>query len=383
MRNRIVMKGVSVTGETWLAGADTNGELDCEGGHFDGGEYGVSLLADKVTASRGIALRKGFSANGEVRLLHARTDGNLDCSSGKFHSSSPNSLSADLIYVGGTVSLSDEFSAIGEVRFPNARMDALECDGKFENSGAIAFGASGIEVRGEVALRAQFQGEVMLIGAHIGRSLSVTGELNNPEGTAFNAERVEAKEGVFWRPKGGGGEVNFNFAKIGTLADVLDAWKPFRIALNGFTYGQFAGPADAQSRIDWLAKRSDRMDFSPWPYEQAAKVLRAMGKGIDAWGIEREKNRLQREFDGVSLFRKFGGWLLDTLKDAGYYPSRIVKWGLLCHGIWRGSICLCRLPRQHRSNSPGGRIQRGVLGENCAQWRHAPDSGSAAGISGI
>ena len=145
----------------------------------------MSLLADKVTASRGIALRKGFSANGEVRLLHARTDGNLDCSSGKFHSSSPNSLSADLIYVGGTVSLSDEFSAIGEVRFPNARMDALECDGKFENSGAIAFGASGIEVRGEVALRAQFQ------GPHIGGLLDCeSGKFLNPGQIAIAADSV-------------------------------------------------------------------------------------------------------------------------------------------------------------------------------------------------
>ena len=335
VRNRIVMQGVSVTGETWLAGAYTNGELDCEGGHFDGGEYGVSLLADKVTASRGIALHKGFSANGEVRLLHARTDGNLDCSSGKFHSSSPNSLSADLIYVGGTVSLSDEFSAIGEVRFPNARMGALECDGKFENSGAIAFGASGIEVRGEVALRAQFQGEVMLIGAHIGRSLSVTGELNNLEGTAFNAERVEAKEGVLWRPKGGGGEVNFNFAKIGTLADLLDAWKPFRIALNGFTYGQFARPEDAQSRIDWLAKRPDGMPFSPLPYEQAAKVLRAMGKDIDAWDIEREKRKLQRTERHPSNSFKISRWgrlwgrAIDALTDFVYRPWKTVEWAIV------------------------------------------------------
>ena len=326
VRNRIVMKGISVTGETWLTGAYTNGELDCEGGHFDGGEYGVSLLAEKVTASRGIALRKGFSANGEVRLLHARTDGNLDCSSGKFHSSSPNSLSADLIYVGGTVSLSDKFSAIGEVRFPNARMDALECDGKFENSGAIAFGASGIEVRGEVALRAQFQGEVMLIGAHIGRSVSVTGELNNPEGTAFNAERVEAKEGVLWRPKGGGGEVNFNFAKIGTLADVLDAWKPFRIALNGFTYGQFARPADAQSRIDWLAKRPDRMDFSPLPYEQAAKVLFKMGHDNDAREILLEKERKITKHGKWKWWQKPVrlGW--EKLAGYGYKPAWTFIW---------------------------------------------------------
>ena len=226
--------------------------------------------------------------------------------------------------MGGTVSLSDKFSAIGEVRFPNARMGALECDGDFENSNAIVFNASGMEVRGEVALRAQFQGEVTLIGAHIGRSLTVTGALNNPGGTAFNAERVQAKEGVLWRPKSGRGKVNFSYAKIGTLADAIDAWKSFRIVLNGFTYDQFADPADAQSRIDWLAKRPDGMKFSPLPYEQAAKALFGMGHSVEAWDILREKRRLEHNKDSW-LQRAWGG-MIDAMTDFVYRPLRTVGW---------------------------------------------------------
>ena len=185
-----------------------------------------------------------------------------------------------------------------------------------------------MEVRGDVTLRANFQGEVLLTGARIGTSLTVTGTFDNPQGVALNAERIEAKHGMLWNPESGGGTVDLAYARVGVLADVIDAWKPFKIVLNGFVYDQFFNPTDAQSRLDWLAKRPDGIRFSSQPYEQAVKVLHAVGKDIDAWNIEREKNRLQRNFDGVSSFRKFGGWLLDTLKDACYYPSRIVKWGL-------------------------------------------------------
>ena len=305
VRSRIVMRRASIAGGARLIGAYTNGELDCEGGRFDGGE-GVSLHADKVTAGRGIALHEGFFASGEVRLLGARTDGNLNCSSGKFHNNlGQKALSADLAHVGGTVSLGDEFSARGEVRFPGACIGALECDGKFENLDAIALDASDMEARGGIALRAQFQGEVTLIGAHIGRSLSVTGTLDNPRRIALNAERVEAKEGIAWVPEGGEGAVNLGFARVGTLVDTMEAWEPFdKIALNGFIYGQFADPADVQSRIDWLSKRPDEGKFSPQPYEQAAKALFRMGYAYDAREIllEKERIRMRQEKESDKVF---------------------------------------------------------------------------------
>ena len=327
VRSRIVMRGASVTGETRLIGAYTNGQLDCGGGRFDGGE-GVSFRADGMTASRGIALREGFCANGTVRLLGARTDGNLDCSGGEFRNLDGKALGADNIHVGGSVFLSGDFFAEGEVRLPNARVGALECAGKFNNRRAVALGAADMEVRGDVTLRANFQGEVLLTGARIGTSLTVTGTFDNPQGVALNAERIEAKHGMLWNPESGGGTVDLAYARVGVLADVIDAWKPFKIVLNGFVYDQFFNPTDAQFRLCWLSKCPPEMPFSPLPYEQAAKALRAVGKDIDAWDIEREKNRLQRIFDGVSSFRKFGGWLLDTLQDAVYRPFRIVKWGL-------------------------------------------------------
>ena len=304
VRSRILMRRVSVVGKTRLVGAYTNGELDCEGGHFDGGK-GVSLHADGVTAGKGIALHQGFVANGEVRLLRARTDGNLDCTAAKFHSPGQKALSADRVFVEDTIMLSRGFSARGEVRFPNARIGALECDGEFENPGNIALGAPNMEVRGNIALCAQFQGEVLLIGAHIVRVLSVTGTLNNPQGIALNAEMLEAKEGIEWSPNGGKGAVNLGFARTGALVDKIKAWESFdKIFLHGFTYDQFVNPADIQSRLRWLAKRPDGMGFSPQPYEQAAKVLFGMGHDKEAREIllEKESIRMRQEEESGEIF---------------------------------------------------------------------------------
>ena len=148
---------------------------------------------------------------------------------------------------------------------------------------------------------------------------------------------------VFLRKIAGWGEASFASAKAGTLVDDDGLWRPFEVILDGFQYAKLVGdgtPTDPTSRIEWLKRRPQRLPFSPLPYEQVAKVLRAMGKDIDAWGIEREKNRLQRIFDGVSLFRKFGGWFLDTLKDAGYHPWRIVRWSF-CVMIFGAIVFAC------------------------------------------
>ena len=325
VRSRIVMREASVVGETRLIGAYTNGQLDCEGGRFDGGE-GVSFRADGMTASRGIALRKGFCANGTVRLLGARTDGNLDCSGGEFRNLDGKALGADNVRVGGSVFLSGDFFAEGEVRLLNACVGALECAGKFNNRRALAFGAADMEVRGDVTLRANFQGEVLLTGARIGTSLTVVGTFDNPQGVALNAERVEAKHGMFWNPESGGGVVDLTYARVGVLADVIDAWKPFKIILNGFVYDKFFNPADAQSRLRWLSKRLPEMPFSSLPYEQAAKVLFGMGHVRDAREILLKKERLQTANQQTPVLYKIMRRLWDIFAGYGYRLRYTLGW---------------------------------------------------------
>ena len=231
----------------------------------------------------------------------------------------------------------DGLATKGDVRFSDCRFDGpvkmrhVNCSALCVSNSHLAWGldADGLVTKGDVRLREGFSadGEVRLLSANIGGNLDCeSGTLRNPEGCALNAENAKIGGRLTWRKMSGGGAVHLGHAAAGVLVDELDSWKPFKVILDGFIYDQISGPTDANSRIEWLANRPDWKEFSPLPYEQAAKVLRAMGKDIDAWDIEREKNRLQRESDGASPIRKLGGWFLDTLKDAVYRPLRTVKW---------------------------------------------------------
>ena len=218
-------------------------------------------------------------------------------------------------------------------KFPaSVVMQHAECAALYLDGSHLAQGlnADALTVKGGV----RFDGfvakdSVRLPGANIGGQFSCTGgKFHNPEGRALHAEGVTVNDALIWRKVRGEGCVHLGNAKIGILADDADSWKPFEVVLDGFTYDQIVGPTDAKSRIEWLAKRPGWKPFSPLPYEQAAKVLRSMGKDIDAWDIEREKKRLQRKADGASWLRKCGGWIVDTLQDAVYRPLRTVRWAL-------------------------------------------------------
>ena len=306
----------------------------CAALYLNGSYLAQGLDADGLTTIGNVHLRNGFAARGEVRLLGANIDGSLDCAGGKFYNPGEYALSADGLTTKGNVNLQSRFSAEGQVSLLNANIggDLVCAGGKFYNLGEYALSADGLTTKGSVYLSRDFfaWGKVQLLGAYIGGNLDCEGGkfYNAMDEYALNIEGSNISGGLLWRHITCEGDVNLTYAKTDVLVDDLNSWKSCKVDLRGFTYNRFVDPMDAQFRIDWLAKRPDGMGFSPQPYEQAAKVLRAVGKDIAAWDIERKKNRLQRKFDDVSSFRKFGGWLLDTLKDAGYYPSRIVKWGL-------------------------------------------------------
>ena len=331
----------SANGEVQLVGVHVGGDLDCRGGEFDNPE-GSALDANRITVKGNVLLSCGFSAKGEVCLLGADIGGQLDCAGGIFvnKGDSKYALNAERIKTKGHVYLNQHasggkisFVANGRVRFANADIGGnFNCKGgQFNHLGErSALAAGGLRSRA-VFLSDGFsaKGEVALHVAHIGNFVCTGCKPNDKSPTT----------------------INLLSTKSAAVDDDENSWKPFEFILDGFTYDTFYGhsPIDPDIRLKWLAKRPGTrrlkdgrvpLPFSPLPYEQAARVLRIMGKDIDAWNIEREKNRLQREFDGVSSFRKFGGWLLDTLKDAGYYPSRIVKWGL-CVMAFGAAVFAC------------------------------------------
>ena len=355
-RSQISLTDARVVGGVRLVGARTDGKLDCSGGSFQS-EKNAALNADSMIAEGGIVLKGGFSAKGEVRLLNARTRGDLDCTAGQFINPHGKAFGADRVQVEGTVFLNGGFKSFGETCMVGARIGGmLDCSNSvFCNPGKRAFVADGVETGGDALLStivdegklppfangehppiATFYGETRLLGARIGGTMSCTyGVFFNPGGIAFNAEDAEFRNILHWLPVSGAGTVDLNFAKTNVLADIADAWKPFEVSLDGFTYNRFARPESVEFRLDWLGKRATNADFSPLPYEQAAKVLRAMGKDIDAWDIEREKRRLERaERDAnnalkVPPWRRLWGRTIDTLTDFVYRPWKTLGWAVL------------------------------------------------------
>ena len=194
--------------------------------------------------------------------------------------------------------------------------------------------SDGLTVKGSVNLRAGFsaEGEVRLLGASIGESLDCAGgKFHNPNGYALNVQNGNINDTLFWRKASGDGVVYLGHANAGVLADKLDSWKPFKVFLDGFTYDQFSHPADAQSRLEWLANRPDTgewdiLPFSPLPYEQAAKVLFGMGHASDAREILLEKERLQTKDERTPWHHKIGRRLWDVLAGYGYRLRYTAAW---------------------------------------------------------
>ena len=334
VRNNILMMNTFVEGNVQFIDAQTNGRMDFSHTKIVASS-GLALHADGIKAENGITLKNGFSAHGEVRLLNVRTNRDLDCTAGQFHNPDGKALGFDHAEVGGTIFLNNGFSAEGEVRMAGAHIKGrLDCsNGIFNNPGKYALIADGIKTGGDVLLSsigdsyAMFLGEVRLPSVRVGGTMSCAfGIFDNPGGVAFNAEDAEFKDGLHWTPIEGRGTVNLNFAKTNVLADSAKSWEFFDTALNGFSYKNFNSPENAGFRLAWLAKRSPKVDFSPQPYEQAAKVLSEMGRPVDAWDILREKRRLEREHNKASWSQRVWGKVIDTLTDFVFRPLRTITW---------------------------------------------------------
>ena len=346
-RSQISLTGARVVGGVRLVGARTDGKLDCSGGSFQS-EKNAALNADSMIAEGGIVLKGGFSAKGEVRLLNARTRGDLDCTAGQFINPHGKAFGADRVQVEGTVFLNGGFKSFGETCMVGARIGGmLDCTNSvFCNPGKRAFVADGVETGGDALLStivaegklplfangehppiATFYGETRLLGARIGGTMSCAyGVFFNPGGIAFNAEDAEFRNTLHWLPVSGAGAVDLNFAKTNVLADIADAWKPFEVSLDGFTYNRFARPESVEFRLDWLGKRATNADFSPQPYDQAAKVLFEMGHANDAREILLEKERLQTKDERTPWHHKIGRRLWDVFAGYGYRLRRTAYW---------------------------------------------------------
>ena len=320
----------SANGEVRLAGANIGGNLSCRGGTFNNAG-GDALYADGLTTKGSVNLNENFSANGEVRLLNANIGGGLECTDGKFDNPGERALSVDGLMTTGGVHLRGSFSAEGEVRLLCANIGGnLSCvGGTFNNAGGDALVADRVTTAGSVYLRDGFsaEGRVRLLGANISGNLECDGgKFHNPKKYALNVSTGNIGSGLLWRKATCEGVVNLVATKADALVDDSDSWESCKVILDGFTYNRFIDPVDAQSRIDWLAKRPDGIGFSPLPYEQAAKVLFGMGHARDAREILLEKERRQTGDKQTPPFQKFWRELWNIFSGYGYRLRYTAAW---------------------------------------------------------
>ena len=338
-KGSVFLRMISAKGEVRLLGASIGGDLDCDDGKFHNPKRDA-LSASKSIVEGDVYLRKGFSVEGTVRMSGASIGGDFDCVGGKFHNPDGDALHADAFKVKGCVYLQDGFSASGDVRLLNANIGGdLSCTwGTFHNPGKNALSADKSTVKGDVNLIYGFsaEGEVRLIGVNIGGNLNcVEGKFNNPKGSALNIDSGNIGGNLLWWKTTCKGSVILTYAKANVLSDDANSWESCKVDLEGFTYNRFFGPVDAPFRIHWLSKRPDKVPFSPLPYEQTAKVLRAAGKDIDVWDIEREKRELQRTERHPSNSFKISRWgrlwgrAIDALTDFIYRPWKTLGWAIV------------------------------------------------------
>jgi hypothetical protein len=107
--------------------------------------------------------------------------------------------------------------------------------------------------------------------------------------------------------------------------------------LNGFVYDTLSdhSPLAWRSRLKWL-RLQPTSSFSPQPYEQLAKVLRATGHESEAIKILIAKQKDRRRFGGLTIAGKFWNWVLGITISHGYRPHQALVYalGFILFGWW-------------------------------------------------
>ncbi|MEX0969030.1 MAG: hypothetical protein WD046_01145 [Paracoccaceae bacterium] len=299
------LEGSTPPGDLWLTRCRFADQLllrVCNGKNFgfDGSHFAQGIRADGLVAQGNVFLRN-VTAKGALRLLGAKLGGDLDCEGASFEA------------------VQDEGGAWGH-----------------------AFSADGLVAQGSVFLqRVTAKGALRLVGAKLGGDLDCEGASFEVRGgaVALQLQNMEAKGTFLWR-KGAKikGVLSLDHARFGAICDESDCWpKPDMLNLSQCEYGSFAGgktPVSADARLRWLGLQKDvnATGFLPQPYEQCAKVLRAMGHGADALKVLIEKDRLQRKASRVGLgwarrnsYRVADG-LLGLVVDYGLSPLKAFAW---------------------------------------------------------
>ena len=297
---------------------------ECTALYLNGSYLVNGLSADGLTTKGEVFLCNNFFAENEVRLVGANIGGQLNCRNGKFHNRDGYALLADKITTKTGVFLDNGFLARGNVRFTGASIG-----GNFDCSGGVfintkeghALYAGGMETSDSMYLKDGFVavGSVCLTGAQIGFDLGCIGAYFDD---GLMGESMKIGNMFGWREVFGKGIVNLARAQANGVSIDMKSKKMFRFFLRDFTYGQFFDTENLQSRIGWLDNwPKEKYEFTPQPYEQAAKVLFEMGHNSDAQKILLKKEQETTKYRKWEWWQKSLRWCWEKLAGYGYRPA--------------------------------------------------------------
>ena len=219
-----------------------------------------------------------------VNFYRAEIDGDLDCSSGNFVGDQPLSM------VEATL-----------------KGDALFHQG-FETGGLVDFRL-----------------------AKVGQSLSFNhARFTGTAVNGLNAERATVVGAIYWVAIAHTLHTMLDLGNVraGSLWDDAASWPAAgNLDLTGFVYDDLSGgPADAESRLEWIHRQA-RADWAqPQPYRQLALILRENGAEEGATRIEVARENAITEYGGIRLSDRIWRTALRVTIGYGYRPLRAVWW---------------------------------------------------------
>ena len=207
----------------------------------------------------------------------------------------------------------------------------LDCSGGHFLRGDDPLSVIEATIRGDASFHQGFttNGVVDLRLAQIGRGLSFNhARFIGSDENGLSAERSRINETLYWVDITGTPRTELDLANVhvGSLWDDSSSWPgPGRLFLDGFVYGDLSGgPADAQSRLEWLARQPP--SYRSQPYGQLARVLRERGSDVGAVDVMIANGDARRRQGGLGWGERMRQGLLDVTIGYGYRPMRALWW---------------------------------------------------------
>ncbi len=338
VKGSVRLNSAEFAAEVRFGGAAIGGQFSADGAKFTGTE-GNALNCDGMTVKGDVFLDDKAEFAREVRFLGADIGGQFSADGAKFTAKKGNALSCDGMTAKGDVRL-DRAEFAREVRFGGAVIGGQFSANvaKFSATEGSALACDGMSVKGAVFLReAEFAGAVRFPAAKLKSDLDMI-DARFLAGASFIGQALEVNGVLLWRPK----EIDetvvvtLYLAKVGQLADHLDAWPNGRTILDGLVYERFASDTAtrAPKRIAWLKRQPPKhlgKDFRPQPWEQLYAVLRREGHEDDAKEVGIEKQRALRSSGTLGWRQRLWNRILDETVRFGFRPAWSLRWIL---GFW-------------------------------------------------